>query len=202
MWTGRQPTVNPFAFPRGPVGRLVGWLMARTNTDENAEAAEVLDVRPGECVLEVGHGPGRLVTLLARDPRVSVIGIDPSPEMTRMALRHNAELVQSGRLRLWRATAARTGVDDAEVDALISVNTVAMWPDLDAGLTELHRVLRLGGRLVITWHRRPRSLALAEEKLQRIEAALRQRFVTVARDDTAHSVIFRARRADREESAG
>ena len=46
----------------------------------------------------------------------------------------------------------RTGCPDASVDAVISVNNVMLW-DRPAGFREVLRVLRPGGRLVLTVHR-------------------------------------------------
>ena len=48
--------------------------------------------------------------------------------------------------------AERTGCPDASVDAVISVNNVMLW-DRPAGFREVLRVLRPGGRLVLTVHR-------------------------------------------------
>jgi SAM-dependent methyltransferase len=143
-WTADKPVHSPFALPRGLTGHLAGRLMLLLNRQQ--DVLELLDVRPGVGVLEVGYGPGGLIQLLRKTPAVRVSGVDPSPQMRDLARRHNPE----GDLRL--CTAERTGFADAEFDRVVSVNTVALWPDLGAGLRELHRVTRPGGRVLIAWH--------------------------------------------------
>lgn len=49
-------------------------------------------------------------------------------------------------------SAAHTGHDDASVDVVLSIDDVQHWDDRAAGFAELHRVLRPGGRLVISAH--------------------------------------------------
>ncbi|MFC3998829.1 class I SAM-dependent methyltransferase [Nocardiopsis sediminis] len=192
LWTGAPPGRNPFALPRGLRGRLAGRIMARANRACNAELLAWLDVRAGTHVLEVGCGPGVLVELLTRRPDVRVTAVDPSAEMVAMAQRRNARAVRRGRVHIHPGDAAATGVDDGRVDLAISVNTVAMWPRLDDGMAELHRVLRSGGRAVIAWHRRPARFALAGEELSAVEAALANRFGNAERTILRGSVVFSA----------
>ncbi len=83
--------------------------------------------------------------------------------------------LRTGRVRLDLGTADRTGLPDASVDRVVSVNNVAIWPDLEAAVDELHRVVRPGGTVIIAWHggttpsRIARSLRLPEDELGRIE---------------------------------
>ena len=49
---------NPFARPRGLAGRLAGLVMAMTNHGEQLQAAELLAIKPGERVIEIGTGRG------------------------------------------------------------------------------------------------------------------------------------------------
>mgnify|MGYP002621833960 CR=1 FL=1 len=89
---------------------------------------------------------------------------------------------------------------DAEFDRVVTVNTVAIWPDLEAGLRELHRVTRPGGRIVIAWHggTRPsmltRRLALPGHLLDRIEGAMAELFAGVTRHALRTLTAFRATR--------
>ncbi|MEV8533874.1 class I SAM-dependent methyltransferase [Streptomyces sp. NPDC051211] len=98
-------------------------------------------------------GPGPGVGLEAAARRCAhVIGVDPSDVMLAMARRRCAPLIARGRLRLAVGTAARTGEADTSVDVVISVNNLQLWPDVPAGLAELHRVLRPGGRMLLAAH--------------------------------------------------
>jgi SAM-dependent methyltransferase len=84
------------------------------------------------------------------------------------------------------------------VDHVVSVNTVAIWPDLGAGLDELRRVVRPGGSVLLAWHsatarsRISRKLALPEPLLARITDGLAARFESVERIELTDVMVFRA----------
>jgi arsenite methyltransferase len=143
-----------FGHPRGPAGRLGGTLMARGNVGQERWAVQHAELRSGERVLVVGPGPGVGLLLAARavEPDGLVIGADPSATMRRMAMRRCAAQIAAGIVQVRDGSAERTGCPDASMDAAISVNNVMLW-DRAAGFRELLRVLRPGGRLVITVHR-------------------------------------------------
>jgi ubiquinone/menaquinone biosynthesis C-methylase UbiE len=193
-------TNNPFAHPSGWLGRMAGRFMLWKNKQD--DVVGLLGVEPGHDVLEVGYGPGGLIRLLAeRTEAASIRGVDPSPEMRDQATRHNRKAVRTGRIRLDLGTADRTGLPDASVDRVVSVNNVAIWPDLEAAVDELHRVVRPGGTVTIAWHggttpsRIARSLRLPEDELGRIEQLLRDRFADVARRQLASLDVFKAVRS-------
>ncbi|MCQ0020622.1 class I SAM-dependent methyltransferase [Actinomadura madurae] len=129
---------------------------------------------------------------LARTATGRVCGVDPSPQMRRMALKH------APRADLRLGTAADTGFGDAEFDCVVSVNNVGIWPCLEAGLDELRRVTRPGGRVVIAEHggkgssRLARRLALPDDQLDRVERELRRRFAIVTRRDLSDLTTFTA----------
>jgi SAM-dependent methyltransferase len=169
------------------------------STQQNEVVALLGDLR-GADVLEVGHGPGSLLKLLAARPGVGrVIGVDPSTDMRYLAVRSLAWPIAEGRVEIRPGDAGAVGLPDACVDVVVSVNTVSIWPDLDAGAGELRRVLRPDGRLVIAWHggehptRAQRALVLPEEKLARIEQALGAHFATVSRTLLRRCTVFQAR---------
>lgn len=193
------------ALPRGLAGRLGGAVMRHGNGGEQREVAVLLSgvLARGTAapdVVEVGCGPGVLLASLATGPAGTIVGIDPSEEMRTMAVRALARPIARGRMRIADGSADRTGLPDGCADVVVSVNTVAIWQDLDAGLAELHRVLRPDGTLVLSWHggrapsRFARSLCLTADLLDRIEDALAARFSDVHRQLTRRTTTFRAHR--------
>lgn len=143
-----------FGHPRGPLGRLGAALMVRGNVEQETWAVEHAQLGAGSRVLVVGHGPG--VGLVQAAAAVTagghVTGVDPSTLMRELAAVRCAEQIAAGVVEVREGTAENTGCPDASVDAVISVNNVMLW-DRPAGFTELARVLRPDGWLVITVHR-------------------------------------------------
>lgn len=188
-WTATKPVRSPFALPQGLGGWFAGRVMLWTNRQQ--DVVDLLDVQAGEQVLEAGYGPGGLIRLLQRTPARRICGVDPSPQMRAVALRPHRAEIATGRIDLRLGTADRTGYADAEFDCVVSVNNVAIWPDLQAGLSELHRVVRPAGRVLIAWHggTRPsligRSLVLPEGKIAHIDRRLRDTFTSVTRQELA-----------------
>lgn len=195
-WTLNKPIRSPFAMPSGLGGWFAGRLMLWTN--RQADLLDLLDVRAGEQVLETGYGPGGLIRLLQRTPAGRICGVDPSSQMCELAARPHRKEIATGRIDLRVGTADRTGFADAEFDCVVSVNNVAIWPDLEAGLSELQRVTRPGGRLLIAWHggtrpsRIARSLRLPEDKIAHLERGLRSRFTGVTRHELAALTVWAA----------
>src|SRR5579875_3191486 len=96
-----------FARPSGPLGRVAGWMMARTDADDRW-IVDLLDVQPDDRVLEIGFGPGVAIALLAaRATAGIVVGVDPSDVMAQQAARRNRAAVRAGRVRSRRAAPRR-----------------------------------------------------------------------------------------------
>jgi SAM-dependent methyltransferase len=105
---------------------------------------EQLRLRPGERVLEVGIGFGRLVPSLLKYS-VDIYGIDISPQMIAEARSEWMGQVAD----LQEAEAEDIPYQDAFFDAVVC------WAVFDAcfqeeALAEMARVLRVGGRLLLT----------------------------------------------------
>ncbi|WP_027931646.1 class I SAM-dependent methyltransferase [Amycolatopsis thermoflava] len=154
-----------FGHPRGLLGRIGGAVMAQANGATESHVVDVARLTPEETVLVVGPGPG--VGLRLAGQRAAVAhGVDPSPEMLALAQARCAAEIAAGRVRLARGSAERTGLDEASVDVVVSVNNVQLWDDRLAGFHELRRVLRPGGRLILSAHEKwlpvPRHALAAE----------------------------------------
>lgn len=199
-WAVDRPLSSPFALPTGFRGWLAGRFML-WNDGKQSEVVRLLDPSPGSRVLEVGFGPGGLIRqLLARTDVAVVCGVDPSSDMVAAARRHNRVGRAAGRLELRTGTAAETGYPDEHFDHVVSVRNVAIWPDLEAGLRELHRVVRPQGTVLICWHggtdpnRIVRRLRLPDDKLARIHDGLANLFTSVTRHELTMQTAFLATR--------
>ncbi|MEU6646508.1 class I SAM-dependent methyltransferase [Saccharomonospora sp. NPDC046836] len=140
-----------FGHPRGVLGRLGGAVMAHGNGSTERHIVHVAKPVHGETVLVVGPGPG-VGLAEAADQATLTIGVDPSEEMLQLCRQRCAEQVRSGSVLLRAGTAAATGQPPESVDAVVSVNNVQLWDDRPAAFAELFRVLRPGGRLVLSAH--------------------------------------------------
>lgn len=144
--------LRAFGRPAGVLGRLGGRIMAHGNGPTERHVVTLANPQPDETVVFIGPGPGVGVAAAAATAR-RVVAVDPSPEMLAACRRRCAPLVRDGLdLHLHEGTAEHTGQPDATADVVISVNNVMLWPDRTAGLTELLRILRPGGRLYISVH--------------------------------------------------
>lgn len=139
-----------FGRPEGILGRLGGLIMARTNRACAAWVIGLLDVEPNESVLEVGFGPGVGIQFLAQRAAAGyVAGIDPSGEMVAQAAARNAEAIKRGRVDLRRGSVASLPFVDDTFDKAVAINSMQLWPDAGAGLREIGRVVRGGGRVAL-----------------------------------------------------
>jgi ubiquinone/menaquinone biosynthesis C-methylase UbiE len=109
---------------------------------------EALAAAPGERILDVGCGPGFYCAELLADvgPTGWVVGVDGSEAMLALAARRCAG---HDNVELLPGDATAVPVDDASFDAALSVQVQEYVPDVDAGLAELHRALRPGGRVLV-----------------------------------------------------
>jgi arsenite methyltransferase len=111
-----------------------------------------LDLQPGETVVDLGSGAGIDALIAANKVGTNglVIGIDMTPEMLERA-RDNAEKAGVGSIVDFREGRLEDlPVDDDMVDALTSNCVFNLVPDKPAVLREVARVLRPGGRLVVS----------------------------------------------------
>jgi ubiquinone/menaquinone biosynthesis C-methylase UbiE len=189
---------NPFVLPRGPVGRLAGWVMGRDDRPHR-ELVDLLDLRSGATVCEIGFGPGQLLGVIAgRDAAIRLCGVDPSQIMLDQARHRLARAGAAADLRL--GVAGALPFPDQGADHVVAVNTAAMWPDLSAGIAEAHRVLRPGGRLLLAWHsasspkRIQRSLARPDTWWTTVLDTVRQTFGEAHRHNLTYTVACTAER--------
>jgi len=122
-------------------------LRARKALWEDAEGDDpkeilwrTLEVWQPQRVLEVGGGEGELAERIQRELGAHVSFVDFSPRMVELARARGVEAQEGDVQRLPFA--------DAEFDTVIAAWMLYHVPDLDAGLSEIARVLTKGGALI------------------------------------------------------
>jgi ubiquinone/menaquinone biosynthesis C-methylase UbiE len=138
---------------------------------------QLLDVRTGEAVLDIGVGPGFLAAEIAEIAGAAgrVCGIDVSDAMLAVA-RNRVTRPGSATVELRRGAAEQIPYEDASFDRVVSTQVLEYVHDIQAALAQIRRVLRPGGRVLlldtdwdsIVWH------SLDDARMQRVLLAWEQ----------------------------
>jgi SAM-dependent methyltransferase len=124
------------------------WSATYDDTGNPVVVAEERGMRPlldelDGRILDVGCGTGRHTTYLA-DRGDDVVGVDQSPEMlARAVAKHDVS-------ELCQAVLTELPFADGTFDAALCALVLAHFPDLDGPITELTRVVRGGGTILIS----------------------------------------------------
>jgi ubiquinone/menaquinone biosynthesis C-methylase UbiE len=125
-----------------------------STTDVKAQRAAVLAMlalQPGKHVLDVGCGPGFLAADMLPEvaPGGTVVGVDISASMLAMARDRLARAVIDGRASFVEGDATALPFDSNQFDAVASTQVIEYLDEPAAGIAEIYRVLRPGGRVVL-----------------------------------------------------
>jgi len=129
-----------------------GATMENHHLDITEKTIRLMNLRPGERVLDLGCGSGWASRLLARlvadgpDGFGQVVGLDISDEMVRLARAESRDFENI--LYVW-GSAAKIPWEENFFDKVLSVESFYYYPDQDRALSELFRVMAPHGRLFI-----------------------------------------------------
>ena len=114
---------------------------------------QILDLKEGETVLEIGFGPGESVVEMARRVGESgkVYGIDISEGMLEIAQRNVRKAGLSSRTVLRLGEATQLSFDEDTFDAVFMGFVLELFdtPDIPIVLGECRQVLKDGGRICV-----------------------------------------------------
>jgi len=110
-----------------------------------------LKLAAGETVVDLGSGPGLDALLAAKQVGKTgrVIGVDMTPEMLERA-RATAEKARVSNVDFRQGRLERLPVESASVDAVTSNCVINLVPDKAVVFAEIARVLKPGGRVVVS----------------------------------------------------
>ncbi len=128
-----------------------------------------LQLSGGETVLEVGAGSGALTELLYQHAG-ELLAIDFAPKMVEL-LRERLAEAGAGNVRCEVMDGQALALADDSFDAAASSFTLMLFPDRSKGFSELARVVRPGGRVVVTGWAGPERFELFGLLIMALRAA-------------------------------
>lgn len=126
--------------------------MEQHHLDITMKTLRLMDLRPGERILDLGCGSGWASRLLARlvgdgpEGFGQVVGLDISDEMVRLARASSKDFEN---ILYVQGSASKIPWEENFFDKVLSVESFYYYPDQDRALLELFRVLAPKGRLFI-----------------------------------------------------
>ena len=135
--------MESFKWDGGDYQRFSGY-----QTEEGSKLIELLNVRNGESILDVGCGNGLLTLRMAkRTPEGFVIGIDSSGDMLQKAEENKREQ-ESGNVDFQLKDAPSVDYEN-RFDAIFSNSALHWIKDHGELLTRFYRALKPGGRIAL-----------------------------------------------------
>lgn len=134
---------------RDHAARLEHRARAQDEASARAEYLTLLRISPGERVLDVGCGSGVVTRAIAeRTGRAgSVVGLDPSVELLKIARAHARDAGLGGTIDFQEGDCRDLVFADASFDVVVAATVLAHVPEAEKALPEMVRVARAGGRV-------------------------------------------------------
>ncbi len=135
------------------IAKVYDLLAERSEEPVRRAGLDMLDVRPGEKVLEIGFGTGHSLIELARSigPSGKVFGIDLSERMTEISRERARQEGLDDRIELSCGDALHLPYPSQTLDAVFMSFTLELFdtPEIPLVLAECRRILKTGGRIVV-----------------------------------------------------
>jgi ubiquinone/menaquinone biosynthesis C-methylase UbiE len=165
--------------PDGWIGRFVAVLMNSINDEMNRLTIERLQLQPSDNILEIGFGNGKYFPeVLRKLISGHLTGLDYSETMVALASKKFRSFVMEGKLTVVQGEVSKIPYQDQTFDKIYTVNTIYFWPYPQKDIREIRRVLKEGGRLLLTFRSREGmhekegfTLYSVEEVIELVESA-------------------------------
>lgn len=129
--------------------------MSRKVPERYRWAVDLLNVRPGDYILEIGCGRGHAVGLVCeRLVSGCITAIDRSEKMAAAALAANRQHIESGKAEMLHQDLLDSLLAPASFDKIFLFNINAFWMDPVSELREVKRLLKPDGEFFI-FHQPP-----------------------------------------------
>lgn len=121
----------------------------------------IIEAKPLK-VLDVATGTGDLAIMAAQHQIPNIVGVDISEEMLIVGRKKVKAKGLDARVTLQTGDAEDLPFSDSQFDAAMVAFGVRNFEDLDEGLSQIHRVLKQGGRLVVLEFSRPSAFPIKQ----------------------------------------
>lgn len=134
--------------PQGKFGKMVAKAMNKGHARLWNWANEIITIEDGEKILDVGcGGGGNMLRMLRQFGNSTVDGVDYS--QTSVECSKDSTRDYSERCNVFCADVENMPFADGTYDMVFSLESIYFWNDPVAGLKEIARVLKDGGKAVI-----------------------------------------------------
>lgn len=146
----RTPRVTQCQKPSGWLGRLIVRNMNSRHSKLTDWGLSHISVKTSDTVLDVGCGGGKTIAKLARLAHAGkVFGLDYSKASLSVARKLNEREIEQGQVEIHEGSVLKLPFPTGTFDLVTAVETHFWWTDVPAGMTEIWRVLKSGGTLLI-----------------------------------------------------
>jgi ubiquinone/menaquinone biosynthesis C-methylase UbiE len=147
----KQATPGPLRYDAAEAARVALLYRSPQIAEQRRVVLDLLSLRGGERVLDIGCGPGFLLCDLAAEvaPRGRAVGVDTSRDMLAIAADEWCAAAAASMIDLVHGEGGALPFGDEAFDAAVATQVYEWIHDVGSGLAELRRVLRPGGRAVI-----------------------------------------------------
>jgi SAM-dependent methyltransferase len=133
--------------PSGRFAKDISLSMNHFNEVLYEHTIKTMQLKEGEHLLEIGYGNGKFFKKLFNEAEnLKISGIDFSDKMFKAAKVNNKDLISAEKLLLHLGNSSKLPFPDAVFDKVFCINVIYFWEKPEAHLSEIHRVLKPGGR--------------------------------------------------------
>ena len=147
--TEQKKKVPQFVLPRGLAGRVTFIFMNSGHKPIYENVAKALELQPEDDLIEVACGNGYFLKKYASHVH-SVAGLDLSELSVTMATNRNRDRIAAGTAEFVQGDASKLPWEDNKFSAATAMGSLPGFPEPSKSLKEMYRVLRPGGRAVIS----------------------------------------------------
>ena len=141
-----------YKMPKGIIGTYIGEKMVRQHKTETNWSLKLMNIEKGDRILELGCGAGYAVKLISeKNLAEEIVGLDISPTIIRSARIRNKKAINEKRVKLVQANFNKLPFTNENFNTVFSIQTIYFWTDITTTLSEIFRVLKPKGLVILTF---------------------------------------------------